>query len=178
MPDGQVKLTCDVGGTFTDVVASDQDGRVAIGKSLTTPVRLIDGLLDAIAVAGEELGVSAEALLQRCTLFVYSTTQATNAILERRTARTALLCTKGFPDILTRREGGSMFPYDFRRPTPEPYVPRHLTFEIDERVGAEGDVVVALEADGARETLRAEKPPKLRPSPSRSSGRSQIRSTS
>ena len=177
MPDGQVKLTCDVGGTFTDVVASDQDGRVAIGKSLTTPERLIDGLLDAIAVAGEEFGVSAEALLQRCTLFVYSTTQATNAILERRTARTALLCTKGFPDILTRREGGSMFPYDFRRPTPEPW-PRHLTFEIDERVGAEGDVVVALEADGARETLRAVKAAKLRPSPSRSSGRSQIRSTS
>jgi N-methylhydantoinase A len=81
---------------------------------------------------------------------VYSTTQATNAILQGTTARTALLCTKGFPDILIRREGGSMHPYDFTRPYPEPYIPRHLTFEIEERIGADGEIVVPLNLEQAR----------------------------
>ena len=153
-----IKLTCDVGGTFTDVVLSDTGGRVAIGKAMTTPQSLIEGLLTAIGGAGAQLGLERRQLLEACELFVYSTTQATNAILEHRTARTALLCTEGFPDVLSRREGGSMHLYDFRRPFPDPYVPRHLTFEIPERIGAEGDVVVALDLDAARETIRSLEP--------------------
>jgi len=148
-----VKLTCDVGGTFTDVVVSDGARGLAIGKSLTTPHRLSEGLLAAIGTAAVRLGTTAEDLLARAELFVYSTTQATNAILTGRTARTALLCTEGFPDILVRREGGSMHPYDFDRPYPDPYVPRHLTFEITERVGAGGEVVVPLDVPQVRETL-------------------------
>ncbi len=153
-----IKLTCDVGGTFTDVVLSDTGGGVAIGKAMTTPQSLIEGLLTAIGGAGAQLGLERRQLLEACELFVYSTTQATNAILEHRTARTALLCTEGFPDVLSRREGGSMHLYDFRRPFPDPYVPRHLTFEIPERIGAEGDVVVALDLDAARETIRSLEP--------------------
>ncbi|MCW2996451.1 MAG: hydantoinase/oxoprolinase family protein, partial [Conexibacter sp.] len=149
-----VKITCDVGGTFTDVVVSDQAGRLALGKSLTTPARLADGLLSAIGDAAPQLGLDAPGLLARCELFVFSTTRATNAILEGKTARTALLVTDGFPDVLVRREGGSMLPYDFSRPFPEPYVPRALTFEIRERVGAEGQVIVPLDEEQARATLR------------------------
>ena len=119
-----VKLTCDVGGTFTDVVLSDGDGRVAIGKALTTPARLLEGLENAIGSAAVQLDMDERAALAACELFVYSTTQATNAILEGRTARTALLCTEGFPDILGRREGGSMHLYDFARPYPEPVHPQ------------------------------------------------------
>jgi N-methylhydantoinase A len=150
---GAVKITCDVGGTFTDVVVSDESGRVAIGKSLTTTHELISGLLSAFSRAAEELGAEPHELLGRAAIFVYSTTQATNAILQGATARTALLCTEGFPDLLVRREGGSMHPYDFRRPYPDPYVSRHLTFEIRERIGADGDVVVALDEDQAIGTI-------------------------
>ena len=71
-------------------------------------------------------------------------------MLEGKTARTALLCTAGFPDVLVRREGGSMHPYDFSRPYPEPYVPRRLTFEVPERIDSEGEVVDPLDEEAAR----------------------------
>jgi N-methylhydantoinase A len=148
------KVTCDVGGTFTDVVAIDDSGEFAIGKSSTTPHRLVDGLRDAIDVAADQLKIDRRALLDATDLFVYSTTQATNALLEGTTAKTALLCTEGFPDVLVRREGGSMHPFDFRRPVPEPYVPRRLTFEVKERIDADGNVVVPLDREAVRATLR------------------------
>jgi N-methylhydantoinase A len=148
-----ITVSCDVGGTFTDVVVSDEFGASHIGKALTTPHDLVDGLESALERAGAELGLGLDALLERTALFVYSTTQATNAILQGTTARTALLCTDGFPDILVRREGGSMHPYDFRHAYPEPYIPRRLTFEVVERIGADGEVVVPLDIEQARGVL-------------------------
>jgi len=148
-----VKVSCDVGGTFTDVVVTDDRGRSRIGKSLTTPHDLIAGLVAALEVAAAGLELDVDALLERTALFVYSTTQATNAILQGTTARTALLCTDGFPDILVRREGGSLHPYDFRHPYPQPYIPRRLTFEIVERIGADGEVLIALDVAQARGVL-------------------------
>jgi N-methylhydantoinase A len=147
------RITCDVGGTFTDVVVSDASGRLGVGKALTRPEHLFAGLLSALEQAAEQLMESVEELLGRASLFVYSTTQATNAILEGTTARTAFLCTEGFPDILVRREGGSLRPYDYTRAFPEPYVPRRLTFEISERIDVDGDVVAALDERGARKQL-------------------------
>ena len=85
---------------------------------------------------------------------MYGTTRATNAILEGRTARTGVLVTEGFPDILVRREGGKLNPFDFDEPYPAPYVPRRMTVEIRERIDAQGDVVVPLDEDRAREGLR------------------------
>ena len=150
---GAMKVTCDVGGTFTDVVVSDAQGGLQIGKALTTPHDLISGLRSALESAASALAIDLHELLERTDLFVYSTTQATNAILQGTTARTALLCTEGFPDILVRREGGSMHPYDFTRAYPPPYIPRHLTFEIRERIGADGEVVVPLDVEQARNVI-------------------------
>jgi N-methylhydantoinase A len=127
MSESAARITCDIGGTFTDVVVSDESGRMTIAKALTQPTRLFDGLRAALERAAEELGEPLARLLGRTSLFIFSTTQATNAILEGTTARTAFLCTEGFPDILVRREGGSLRPYDYSRPFPEPYVPRRLT---------------------------------------------------
>ena len=148
------RITCDVGGTFTDVVVSDSGGRMTIAKALTQPANLFDGLRDALARAADGLGEPLEQLLARASLFIFSTTQATNAILEGTTARTVFLCTEGFPDILVRREGGSLRPYDYSRPFPDPYVPRRLTLEIPERVDADGNVVAPLQTDAAVEQLR------------------------
>ncbi len=147
------KVTCDVGGTFTDVVVSDQEGRMVVGKALTSPPHLIDGLLEAIGVCAEQFRMETDRLLGKCELFVYSTTQATNAILEGKTARTALLVTEGFRDVLTRREGGSMLPYDYSRPYPDPYVSRRLTLEVPERINAEGEVVKELDREAAANLL-------------------------
>jgi N-methylhydantoinase A len=149
----RARITCDIGGTFTDVVVSDGSGRMTIAKALTEPANLFDGLRAALRRAADELGEPLAALLGRASLFIFSTTQATNAILEGTTARTAFLCTEGFPDILVRREGGSLRPYDYSRPFPEPYVPRRLTFEIPERIDADGNVVAALDEHAARAAL-------------------------
>lgn len=149
-----LKITCDVGGTFTDVVVSDQAGELAVGKALSTPPKLVEGLLAAIGNAAAQLDLRPEEALAACGVFVYSTTQATNAILVGKTARTALLVTEGFPDTLVRREGGSMHPYDFSIPYPEPYIPKRLTFEIPERISSEGQVLRALDQDRAREIVR------------------------
>jgi N-methylhydantoinase A len=147
------RITCDIGGTFTDVVVSDESGRMTIAKALTQPERLFDGLRAALERAASDLAQPLAQLLGRTSLFIFSTTQATNAILEGTTARTAFLCTEGFPDILVRREGGSLRPYDYSRPFPDPYVPRRLTLEIAERVDADGAVVKALEEPAARAQL-------------------------
>jgi N-methylhydantoinase A len=148
-----VRIACDVGGTFTDLIVSDAGGDLAVAKALTRPEHLFAGVRSALERAAEQLGQSAEGLLVSASLFIFATTQATNAILEGTTASTALLCTEGFPDTLVRREGGSLRPYDYTRAFPEPYIPRRLTFEIPERIDAEGNVVVALEEQAARRQL-------------------------
>lgn len=147
------RITCDIGGTFTDVVVADAGGRLTVAKALTEPAHLFGGLRAALERAAEQLQESLGELLGRAALFIFSTTQATNAILEGTTARTAFLCTEGFPDILVRREGGSLRPYDYTREFPDPYVPRRLTFEIPERVETDGSVRTPLDERAAREQL-------------------------
>ena len=117
---GGYRITCDVGGTFTDVVVAEAGGRLTIGKALTHAASgCSTGCAPRSSAAAGQLGPRAR---RGCSpardLFVYATTQATNAILEGKTARTALLCTEGFPDILVRREGGKLHPYDFSRALP------------------------------------------------------------
>jgi N-methylhydantoinase A len=146
------KITVDTGGTFTDVVVSDAEGRLTIGKSPTRE-RAFEGVRGALRVAAEELGTDVERLLGDTDMFVYSTTRSTNAIIEGKTARTAFLVTEGFPDILVLREGGKLDGFDLSVPYPEPYVPRRLTFEIPERIDSEGEVVRALDQDAVREVL-------------------------
>ncbi|OJU84149.1 MAG: 5-oxoprolinase [Solirubrobacterales bacterium 70-9] len=146
------RITVDTGGTFTDVVVGDADGQLLIGKAPTRE-QAFDGVKEALEVVAAELGTTLAEVLDQTSLFVYSTTRATNAILEGTTARTAFLTTEGFPDTLVLREGGKANPFDLRQSYPEPYVPRHLTFELPGRIGAEGDVVKPLDEARTREVL-------------------------
>lgn len=146
------RITVDTGGTFTDVVVGDADGRLTIGKAPTRE-QAFEGVKEALEVVASELGASLFEVLDQTSLFVYSTTRATNAILEGTTARTAFITTQGFPDTLVLREGGKENPFDLREKYPEPYIPRHLTFEVPERVDAEGGVVVPLDEQATREVL-------------------------
>ncbi len=125
----------------------DDDGLLHMYKAPTTPKDPVAGVLAAFELAAAERRVDARSLLARGDLFIHGTTIATNAVLTRGTARTAFLTTRGHPDILVFREAGRMgLPmFDYGVPYPEPYVPRALTFEVAERIGADGRVLHPLD---------------------------------
>lgn len=140
-----IRIAVDVGGTFTDLVCEYNDGSFAIHKSPTTPDDPARGMLDALEIAAKASRTSVREFLQHVELFVHGTTRATNAIISGDTARTALLVTEGHPDILLWREGTRVNTFDYAQKNPEPYVPRRLTFEVPERVDAQGNVVKPLD---------------------------------
>lgn len=147
------RISVDTGGTFTDVVVGDKSGILSVGKALTTRERISKGMLAGLKIAAAPLELDVQSLLQRTGVFIYGSTRATNAILEGKTARTALLVTEGFPDTLVRREGGKINPWDYSKDYPDPYVPRHLTFEIPERMTADGQVYTPIDEAVMRKVL-------------------------
>ena len=142
----------DIGGTFTDVVVMGDDGSVSTTKSPSTPGRLQEGLLAALTAAAEKEKTDLAALLGRIDRIAHGTTVATNAFIERRGARVALLTTRGFEDtmIMQRMMGmtaglspSELTDYSNRR-VPDPIVPRSLIFGIRERIDYRGDVIAPL----------------------------------
>jgi N-methylhydantoinase A len=140
-----MRVATDTGGTFTDLVVEDDDGQISTYKSLTTPSDPISGLLNVLAIAASDRGISTRQLLQATHVFIHGTTRSINAVLTGDTAKTAFLVTRGHPDILTFREGGRLDAFDFSQSYPAPYVPRSLTFEVPERIGQQGDVVLPID---------------------------------
>lgn len=127
-----------MGGTFTDLVVDDGSGALPLYKAPTTPAHPVDGVLAAVDVAAAARGGGRAELLGEAEVFIHATTRALNAVLTGATARTALLLTAGHPDVLLFREGGRADPFDLTVPYPRPFVPRALTFEVPERVLADG----------------------------------------
>ena len=144
------RIAVDTGGTFTDVVVADEAGQLTVGKALTTVERTFEGFSGALANAGDIAGVPYERLLAETEMLIYGTTRSTNSIIESKVAKTALLTTEGFPDTLLYRHGGKREPLNLAMEFPPPYIPRRLTFEIPERINAEGGV--------ERETGRSRRP--------------------
>lgn len=147
------RISVDTGGTFTDVVVTDAQGQMTIGKALTTRDRISVGMKEAISAAAAELGITFGELLAQADLLIYGTTRATNAIVTKTVAKTAFVTTEGFPDILLLKEGGKFNPHDFTEEYPDPYIPRRHTFELSERIGAQGQVTTPLNEAKARATL-------------------------
>jgi N-methylhydantoinase A len=147
-----MRLAADTGGTFTDLVVEAGD-EVRVYKASTTPREPADGILDAIAQAASDAGRELADFLSSAELFIHGTTRAINAILTGTTARTALLCTRGHPDMLLLREGGRTEPFNWSYGYPDPYIARALTYEIAERVGSQGEVVQPLDEAAAVETI-------------------------
>jgi N-methylhydantoinase A len=147
------RVSVDVGGTFTDVVVADSEGRLTLGKALTTPSRSYQGIRGGIENAAEQLGIDADALISECGVLIYGTTRSTNAIVEGTQAKTAFLTTQGFPNILHYRQGGKERPFDLSRGDMPPYVPGKYTFEIPERINAEGGVELPLDERAVREVV-------------------------
>jgi N-methylhydantoinase A len=147
-----MRLACDTGGTFTDLLVEDTDGAWQMTKALTVPHDPILGVLAALQKAADERHCSLSDFLGRAGFFIHGTTHALNAILTENTAVTALLTTRGHRDILVLREGGRTGPFAFDLPYPKPYIPRALTFEVTERIDSTGAVRIALDESQVRAT--------------------------
>ena len=148
----------DIGGTFTDCVVRDQSGRLTIAKSLSTPEESSKGFFNALEAAAAKMGISLAELMSHTQLLLHGTTLGTNALLERKGAKTGLLSTRGHADaiIMMRSVGRSAgLPLDklhhvSRHQKPTPIVPRNLIREISERVDFSGEVILPLNEDETR----------------------------
>src|SRR4051812_39302156 len=136
----------DVGGTYTDLVATDESGRTVFAKSPSTPADQSLGVMAGLDELAKRLGVSRAEMLAKADRLVHGTTVATNALLERKGAKVALLTTEGHRDVLEMREGLKPDRYDLRSPPPEPLVPRERRLGVRERMKADGSAAVPLDA--------------------------------
>lgn len=142
-----IRLSADVGGTFTDVAAFDETtGELTLGKTLTTPQRLVAGIENGISKAGTHF--------EAARLFLHGTTVAINTILERSGARCALLTTQGFRDIyeIGRVNRPESYNLGFRKH--KPLIDRDMRFEIMERVDANGTELIKLDEDQVRAAVK------------------------
>ena len=137
------RLGVDIGGTFTDIIVLAPDGTIYSKKVPSTPddysLAIESGVLELLG----ESGISAADLRE----FAHGTTVATNAVIERRGGRVALLTTRGFRDVLELGRFRSPRLYDLSFRKPEPLVERRLRFEIDERTSARGEVLVPVDLE-------------------------------
>ena len=136
---GDWRLAVDIGGTFTDIVLLDGvSGSVQVEKILTTPAAPLDAVRSGIIGLLARTGVRPEEIVAP---IVHATTLITNALIEGKTGRAALVTTRGFADTLLIRDEHRYDMYDLQIEFPDPPVPRDLTFEVDERTTAQGIVV-------------------------------------
>ena len=137
------RIAADIGGTFTDIAYLGEDGVVATKKVLSTPDDYAAAVVDGVVRLMEELDLPMGALAE----VLHGTTVATNAILERRGAKTALITTAGMRDVLELRRIRTPHLYDPMYVKPEPLVSRELRLEVEERVGGDGAVMIPLKDD-------------------------------
>src|SRR5260221_2165606 len=149
---GSFRVGVDIGGTFTDLILiDDATGDLTVGKVLTTP----DDPSRAVAEVLSEALARAKAPPDQVQHVIHGTTLVTNAVIERKGARTALLTTRGFRDAYEIAREHRYDLYDLFLEMPAPLVPRHLRLEIDERIYADGTVARAPD-EGAVAALVAE----------------------
>ncbi len=137
-----MKLAVDIGGTFTDVVLEGADGSAST-KVLTTHDAPDQGVLDGVLLLLQETNSRAADV----GLVIHGTTLPTNALIERKGARTALIATEGFRDSLEMAHEHRFEQYDLYMVRPDPLVPRNLRLTVPERVAADGSVLLDLDED-------------------------------
>lgn len=148
------RIGTDIGGTFTDLVVSRDGQLLGRHKSPTTPEDLSVGVLECVALAAAEIGVSTRALLSETEVFVHGSTVATNAVLEGKVAKCGVICTRGTRYTLWRGEGRRRNIFDFTIPPRAPLVRPHLCFELDERMDRDGNVLRALDEQQVLDAVR------------------------
>ena len=137
-------LAIDIGGTFTDVILRHQDGALWVEKTLTTPDNLLSGFFNGVSRVLELASISPQSVDD---IIVHATTIVTNAIIERKGARTAFVTTKGFKDTLLIRDEWRYDMFDLQLEYPRPVVDPELFFTVDERTFADGTVEKTVDTD-------------------------------
>ena len=134
------RLGVDIGGTFTDVVL-EAEGQIHSTKVLTTYAAPEDAIVDGLAQVCAKAAITPAEIGQ----IIHGTTLATNALIERRGARTALITTQGFRDVIEMRTESRFEQYDLNLTLPEPLLPRQMRYTVRERVDALGQILIPLE---------------------------------
>ncbi len=138
------RVAVDIGGTFTDLVFLDEaSGEVGVAKASTTPARFENGVMDALG----------QTELEAVSFLAHGTTVIINALTERRGARTALITTRGFRDVLEIAKSNRPDLYNLLYEKPEPFVPRRLRLEVTERVSYKGEVLAPLDENDVRRAV-------------------------
>jgi N-methylhydantoinase A/oxoprolinase/acetone carboxylase beta subunit len=151
MSERYYRLGCDIGGTFTDfVLLNDPTGQLTINKCLTTPKDPSDAVEQGI----RELEVMVPGFVEKLDEVIHGTTLVINSIIERKGARTGLITTKGFRDVLELGREIRYAPYDIFSEYPKPLVPRQYRLEVDERVRSDGTILKPLDPEDAKQVVR------------------------
>ena len=152
MKDNIYRLGCDIGGTFTDfVLLNDETGDIMTGKCLTTPQDPSDAVEEGIRA----LESTAPDFVGKLDELIHGTTLVINSIIERKGAKTGLITTKGFRDILEIGRELRYAPYDIFAEFPKPLIPRRYRTEVDERIRSDGTILKPLNPKDARQTVRS-----------------------
>jgi len=152
MTERSYRLGCDIGGTFTDfVLLDDRTGKLRIYKCLTTPKDPSDAVEHGI----REMEKEAPGFVEKMDEVIHGTTLVINSIIERKGAKTGLLTTKGFRDVLEIGRGIRYAPYDVFAEFPKPLIPRQLRLEVDERIRSDGTVLKPLDPQEASRKVLA-----------------------
>jgi N-methylhydantoinase A len=138
------RAAVDIGGTFTDLVYLELEAdAVGLAKTATTPGRFEDGVIAALDAAE----------LDGAEFLAHGTTVIINALTERKGARTALITTRGFRDVLEIQKANRPDLYNLLYEKPEPFVPRRLRLEVTERVSYKGEILTPLDEDDVRRAV-------------------------
>jgi N-methylhydantoinase A len=158
---GSYVVGVDIGGTFTDCVVADDQGRMTFGKASSTPPEFAVGVVDAVKDAARNVGVGLDALLGATRLFYHACTIGDNTLITRSGAATGLIATKGFGDAMLMMRGGitaglpdAEANHSSALTKPEPFVPKRLIAEVDERIDFEGEVLVSLKPEDVSAAVR------------------------
>jgi len=140
-------VAIDIGGTFTDLMAFDEaTGRFSQAKSLTTPDRLVQGIVDCLKKSGVDTAAITE--------LIHGSTTAINTLIERKGAKTGLIVTRGTRDVYFIGRGNRPESYNLFFHRHRPLVPRHLTREVDERLMSSGEVLEPLRSASVEDACR------------------------
>ncbi|HHT63665.1 MAG TPA: hydantoinase/oxoprolinase family protein [Clostridia bacterium] len=140
-----MRVATDIGGTFTDLVSVDKHGKITVAKSHTTPPNFEQGVINVISKSQVDP--------KEIEVFFHGTTVIINALTERKGAKTGLITTKGFRDVLEIGRANRPDLYNVRFEKPKPFVPRYLRCEVEERLNYKGEVLVPLNKDDVKAAL-------------------------
>lgn len=141
----EMRVATDIGGTFTDLVYTDEDGGIQVAKSHTTPPDFENGVIDVI----KKSGIGEDAI----DTFIHGTTVIINALTERTGVKTGLITTKGFRDVLEIARGNRPDLFNIKYEKPEPFVERYLRKEVSERLNYKGEVLSPVNEDEIKEIV-------------------------